>query len=321
MRTRRFLLASVLVLALVFAVAAAFPFVRGDMERKVLDDAARTQLPGEFVSLSDGVTHYDWAGPAPGRKVVLVHGFTSPMFVWDRQVDALAEAGFRVLRYDLYGRGFSDRPRTRYTADLFDRQLWELLDAQDIEEPVDLVGLSMGGAIVARFIDRHPERVRRFVLFAPSGFPVHVPLKYQLIKLPGVGEWLMKAIGDPVLVGGVTSRITDDPEMLASFRRQYVEQMKYSGYKRALLSTLRHNPLLNLAPVYERVGETGRPGLLFWGTDDHVVPFAHHALLREAVPGIRFHPLDGRGHTANYEAPEEVNPVLVEFLKRDLDDG
>ncbi len=315
MRGKRILVTAVAVFAVLFAGAAVFPFVRGDMETRVLDESSRETLPGEFVALSDGVTHYEWTGPWAGPKVVLVHGFTSPMFVWDHQVEALAEAGFRVLRYDLYGRGFSDRPDERYTADFFDRQLLELLEAQEVEGAVDLVGLSMGGAIVAHFIANHPERVRRFVLFAPAGFPVDVPLKYKLIRLPGVGEWLMKAIGDKVLLAGVTSRITEDPEALAEFRRRYAEQMSYRGYKRALLSTLRHNPLLNLAPTYEEVGKTGKQGLLFWGTADHVVPFDHHERLQQVVPGFRFHPVEGAGHTANYEMPGEVNPVLVGFLK------
>ena len=63
-----------------------------------------------FIDLSVGKTHYELVGPETGRTVVLLHGGTIPMWTWDRQVPALVEAGFRVLRYDMCGRGYSDSP-------------------------------------------------------------------------------------------------------------------------------------------------------------------------------------------------------------------
>jgi len=307
---------SILILVLIIA-AAVYPFAIGDMEALALDDAARAAMPGKtFVRLSDGMTHYEWAGPESGQPVVLIHGMTSPCFIWDYQFNALAEAGFHVLRYDLFGRGLSDRPRVKYTADLFDRQLCELLDAQGVKQPVDLAGLSMGGAIIVHFIDRHPERVRRFALFAPSGFPLHVPLKYRVIQWPLIGDWLMKAMGDKTMTASLKRQIRDDPKKSAELQLKTLEQMSYKGYKRAVLSTLRHNPLLELGEVYKRVGKSNRPGILFWGDKDHVVPFDHHKLVEAAIPGIEFHALAGLDHTANYESPETVNPLLIAFLKR-----
>jgi len=65
----------------------------------------------------------------------------------------------RVLRYDLYGRGFSDRPDTVYNQTCFDKQLCELLTALGNDKPINLIGLSMGGAIAIGFADKHPELV------------------------------------------------------------------------------------------------------------------------------------------------------------------
>jgi pimeloyl-ACP methyl ester carboxylesterase len=178
---RKYLKWITVVFPVLLVVVVVYPFVIGDMETLVLDDATRASMPDKsFVRLSDGYTHYEWGGPENGPTVVLIHGAGTPLFVWDYQFDALAEAGFHVLRYDLFGRGLSDRPRV-YTADLFDRQLLELLDSQNTKTPADVVGLSMGGAITIRFIDRHPERVRRFALFAPAGFPAHFPLAYRIV--------------------------------------------------------------------------------------------------------------------------------------------
>lgn len=298
-------------------VAGAYPFVVGDMETLVLDDTLRASMPDHtFIRLSDGITHYAWAGPADGPVIVLVHGFAGGAFIWDRQFEALGEAGFRVLRYDLYGRGYSDRPRVRYDADLFDRQLIELLDALHVSGPVDIVGLSMGGAITVHFLDRHPERVRRYALIAPAGFPVEVPLRYNAVQWPVFGEWLLKLLGDYTLRRNIARPFQGNPEEAAVFVALYTEPMRYKGYKRALLSTLRYNPLLTLRPVYERAGKHGHPGLLIWGDQDHVVPFANHVQLMQAIPHIEFHAVAGADHTVNYEVPDIVNPLLIAFLKQ-----
>ena len=127
----------------IIILVLALPYFIPDLETTALDDPTRRQLGGSFIQLSDGYTHYRLEGPVAGPPVVLIHGFSVPLFNWDHTVPDLIQAGFRVLRYDLYGRGLSDRPRTDYTKELFDRQLRELLAALKITTPVDLVGLSM----------------------------------------------------------------------------------------------------------------------------------------------------------------------------------
>ena len=72
--------------------------------------------------------HYEIGGPANGQPVVLVSGFSSPYAVWDRTFEGLTAAGFRVVRYDHFGRGLSDRPDARYDPEFFDNQLEDLLD-------------------------------------------------------------------------------------------------------------------------------------------------------------------------------------------------
>ena len=67
------------------------------------------------------------AGRPDGRVVVLAAGFSVPYYIWDPTFAALTGAGFRVLRYDYYGRGYSDRPAIPFTDEMYVRQLDELL--------------------------------------------------------------------------------------------------------------------------------------------------------------------------------------------------
>src|SRR5258706_14425412 len=114
-------------------------------EIKELNNETRKFAGGSFIQLANGITHYELDGNESGEVVVLVHGFSVPYFIYDPPFKFLTESGFRVLRYDLFGRGFSDRPHCDYNLDLFVNQLADLLDAFRFTRPVNLIGLSMGG--------------------------------------------------------------------------------------------------------------------------------------------------------------------------------
>ena len=83
----------------------------------------------DFLPLSDGLCHYRVDGPCDGPVVLLIHGATVPAWEFDRLAPFLTSAGYRAIRADLFGHGYSDRPRVKYGLDLFVRQLSELLDS------------------------------------------------------------------------------------------------------------------------------------------------------------------------------------------------
>ncbi|RME88797.1 MAG: alpha/beta fold hydrolase [Anaerolineae bacterium] len=284
-------------------------------ETRSLDDAARAEAPGRFVELPDGAVHYELAGPEQGDVVVLVHGFSVPFYVWDPTFAALTRAGFRTLRYDLYGRGYSDRPRGPYDRSLFDRQLLNLLDTLGLDEPVHLVGLSMGGPIVGTFADRHPARVRRLVLIDPAGFQTGRSALGRWLRFPVVGEVILSLFGRRLLLASQREDFFR-PERFPEYFPKYLPQMRYRGFRSALLSSLRHGMLDDMRPVYRRVSER-HPVLLFWGREDRTIPFELSRNAVAAMPSAVFHPVDEAGHLPHYERPEVVNPLLIAFLQEE----
>ena len=279
-----------------------------------LTPETRADLPGRFVALPDGVTHYEIAGPEDRQPVILIHGFSTPLMLWDRNFAALAEAGLRVVRYDLFGRGYSDRLPPPYTPDRFDRQLEQLFDALGFTQPVDLVGVSMGGAIAVTFTDRHPDRVRRLALLSPAGFAVKPSLAAIALYTPGLGDLLMALAGNQIVVGGLPNDFLH-PQAYPEYYAHYKAQLPYKGFKRALLSTMRRMSLTGMAATYARVGQQDRDVLLLWGREDATIPLATAEQVRAALPQAAFHVIDAAGHNAAYERPEAINPLLIDFLK------
>jgi len=294
-------------------VILAGAFFLSDTEKQTLEAETRASLPGRFVSLTDGVVHYELAGPEGAPAVVLVHGFSVPYYVWDPTFEALSGAGFRALRYDLYGRGYSDRPDVEYNQDLFIRQLGDLLSTLEVEEPVVLVGLSFGGPLVARYANEHREQVRGVILIDPQVasvetgdiFPMNVPL---------LGEYIMSVYMAPHMLPESQPNDFYNPERFPDWETKYRDQMRYVGFKRAILSTIRNMVGVQPLAEYRALGESDLPVLLIWGQEDQTIPATDIDLLRAAIPRADFHPIAQAGHLAHYEQAGAVNPLLIEFL-------
>jgi pimeloyl-ACP methyl ester carboxylesterase len=287
-------------------------YVAVDPERRDIDEAVRTAAPGQFVRLGDGYTHYELGGPPDGRPVVLVAGVSVPYYIWDPTFSALVQAGFRVLRYDYYGRGFSDRPDIAYTQDLYVHQLAELLNALRLTQPVDLAGLSFGGSVVTSFADRYPDRVRSLVYVDPSflsPYPVasldQIPILWNFLTAVFVERWLADEQLDDFA----------HPERFPDWPDRYRVQLQYRGFRRAQRSTAISNSTMDQGPELKRVGEHPRPVLAFWGKQDNSVPIEFSAALLQAMPRARLVPVESAGHLPQWEQPDAVHPVLIAFLR------
>jgi len=305
------LLIVIIVLAVILFL---LPLITGDLEQKQVTDQVRGELGLSFLKLSDGSVHYEISGPEDGEVVVLVHGNAAPLFSWDNNITALTAAGFRVIRYDLYGFGFSDRPDIEYTRELYDRQLNELLSTLDIKEPVLLVGTSQGGSIAVEFTANHPEKVKKLVLLSPFINELPMKLIIGLVRVPGIGDYLASVAFDRINLNYPNQVFADTEAIPPQYTERYHEQLSYEGFKRARLSNLRSDSLTDFTARYEAVAATGIPVLLTWGTADIVIMEDSIRNIKKAIPAIQYHEIEGGGHLVHYEEPESVNPVLVEFL-------
>lgn len=302
-------------LVVLFAAATgAYFFAQSSLVE--LDDAAREMAPGNFVALSDGQVHYQWHGPESGDVTVMVHGLSSPSFVWKGLLDHMTGAGLRVLTYDLYGRGWSDRPDADHTAAFFDRQLVDLLKSQGVDQPFNLVGYSMGGAVVVNYMARHSGAVKKLMLFAPAGFSDPDGLTTKMIgmmKIPVFGEWFMGTFGRTLMKNGMSQAHNQGP-IIPDIVERYDEQISYKGFLRAMVSTMRHFPLTTLQAEYETVGKQGVPVGAIWGQLDTVVPIWQADLVRKAVPHLQLHVIKEGYHSVPFINVDEAGPIIAGFF-------
>jgi len=302
-----------LAIAIIVAAAAAAGYHHyRNPEQRTLDDSARAAaaVPATYVALGDGVTHYEAAGPANGRVAVLVHGFSVPSYIWDPTFAALRDAGYRVIRYDLYGRGLSDRPDAAYDGAFYDKQLDELLAALKVSGPVDLFGLSFGGYVTAHYASTHPQRVRTLHLVDPSN--TAPTLSWQFVT-PLLGPYLFQVNAVPGMADNQSGDFLH-PEQFPGWAERYRPQMQYHGFGRALYRSRLNLTRADFDGIYAAIARAGTPVQLIWGKQDPVIPVAQAARIRRAIPGVEYVEIDQSGHLPHMEQTALFNQHMLAFL-------
>lgn len=252
-------------------------------------------------------------GDAGAPPVVLLSGWGGNVYLYRKNLPALAAAGLRAIAVDLKGQGLSDKPADprEYTTERMTAHGLEILDALELPR-TRLVGQSMAGKIAANMALAAPERVERLVLIGAVGIGrvpgsamlAHLPLKSLDLLAPMTSRWTFRAVLHRAY-GSLVAPTARDVE-------EYYAPTRDPGFVRALFLLLREFDWRLLTP--DELGRLTMPVLVIAGSEDHVVTpdRAERCVARMA---------DGRGlmipkagHIPNEEASETVNHALTEFL-------
>ncbi|HEX4766908.1 MAG TPA: alpha/beta hydrolase [Lichenihabitans sp.] len=270
-----------------------------------------------FIKTRDGTELYykDWG---KGRPVVLIHGWPLDADQWEYQMPPLTEAGFRTIAYDRRGFGRSGQPWTGYDYDTLADDLKAVLDALDLQD-VALVGFSMGGGEIARYMSRHSgARVTKAVLVSAV-----TPF---LLKTPDHPDGASVSLFD-----GMKARLRQDrPKFLADFSKGFfgvglltspasTELIEWAGNVAMLAS-----PKATIDCV-TAFGETDFrpdmahfkvPTLVIHGDADQTVPFEISGkAAAAAIGGARLVVYEGAPHAIPFTHAERLTKDLIGFLE------
>lgn len=254
-----------------------------------------------------------------GRPVVLIHGWPLSGASWSEQIPALVDAGYRAIAYDRRGFGASDKPADGYDYDTMSDDLAGLLEALDLRE-VTLVGFSMGGGEVARYLGRHGSERIHSAVFAAAVPP-------YLLKTDDNPEGGLADADVQGMIDGVTS---DREGFLDSFTTGFFSvdgELAVTEAQRQQAIEL-EKPALDaaLAGCIDAFGRTdfradlasiSVPTLVIHGDSDATVPVEVSGDRTAAsIPGAQKVVLDRAPHGLNVSHAEEFNAALLEFLGR-----
>lgn len=274
-------------------------------EKKSLTNAERKSIQGSFIKLSKGITHYQLEGPENGEVVILVHGFSVPYYIWDGTYEFLVKNGYKVLRYDMYGRGYSDRPDVAYNKELYNTQLLELISCLKLQGHVNLAGISFGGEVITNFACAHPDVINKVILIDP-GYENEKPVAPKYITL----------YNEAVNSNERASGQLDDflyPQKHPEWVKRYLPQMRYKGFRNALVSTL-YDYDQNGRQSNACLNNANKPVLLIWGKKDQTVPIRFSDSIRSVLK-VDFFPVADAAHLPSIEKPDTVNTKILSFLR------
>lgn len=271
----------------------------------------------------DGVRVRYWdVGEGP-QTVVLVHGFLCSVETWAHTIPPLAEHR-RVIAVDVPGYGRSAAPKLPYSFDYYAEFLVDFLDHLRLEAPI-LVGHSMGGMIATLLAIRHPSRVERLVLVAPS-VGQYLAAGFRLLTVPFLGEWLLKPPrGRDEVARSLNELAFDDYEWPEETLKRFFEIWSRKDSRDAALRLLRgYLRAFRFTTAWKRI-ETElnanlpaitHPTLLCWGTQDTTVSVEAAQLYREALPNLEYVEYDRCRHMPPIEHPGEFVERVEGFLGR-----
>lgn len=270
------------------------------------------KLAGSFIETGFGSTYYEYKKGAGKGCVILIHGFSIPSFIWDHNVAELSKTSFGILRYDLYGRGYSSKPHIPYTENVFVDQLDELITKLAIHPPLYLIGFSFGGIIACHFALRFAHKIKKICLIAPAAGS-YLPKALKIFQIPVLGHILFSLFSKKVMQNSI-KRIFLNPEEHSVFFIKWNQQMQLKGYKYALLSTYRN--ILNKKSdyIYKRLANHDFDVYLIWGTEDKIVPFRNSEIIRNLLGKCVFFPIEDGAHNVMYEQPNVINQILCRIL-------
>ena len=239
--------------------------------------------------------------------IVLIHGFPFSSEMWKPQIDFL-KTKYRVIAYDIRGHGNSDDGDGQYTIEFFIDDLIALLDHLKIQKAT-LCGLSMGGYIALRAIERNPERIASLILCdtGPQADSNEVKIRratnIKSVKANGVktfAENFVKAVF-------ATSSLKSKPFEVEAIRKT-IEANSEVGICGTLLA------LASRTDTTDSLDVIRVPTLIMVGEEDKVTPPKLSELMDSKISGSFIHVLKNAGHLSNLENPEDFNKHLDEFL-------
>jgi len=254
-------------------------------------------------------TSYNTYGKTSGLPVVFIHGFPFSQEMWRPQVAELS-GDCRVITYDAKGHGESEVGDGQYTIEFFVDDLLALLDHLKVEKAV-VVGLSMGGYIALRAIERSPERFSGLVLCHTRSeadtdeAKLRRTASIKLVKQEGV-----KKFAEGFVRGAFAPQSFDSsPEAVKSIQEN-IEKMSPLAISGTLLAlAARTDTTASLSKITV-------PTLILVGESDTLIPVSAGQSMHKKILGSELHVIQKSAHLSNLENPEVFNRLLLTFLRR-----
>jgi pimeloyl-ACP methyl ester carboxylesterase len=262
-----------------------------------------------LAPINNALIYYEIAGE--GQPFVMIHAGVADHRQWNNEFAYFANR-FRVLRYDMRGYGKSEPVEGEFS---HLQDLAALLDTLHLEEPLIVMGCSMGGGIAMNFALTQPSRIKALIMVgsAPTGLELDVPTSEKFAEV----EKAFNA-GNLDLVSELETQIWFDgtgrsPAQVNQEMRQLVYEMNRIALSHEVKGLGKRRPDTEI-PAVERLSELHMPVLVVLGAHDTPYILASADYMLEKIPSVQKVIIEDAAHLPNMDHPEEFQRVVTKFL-------
>jgi pimeloyl-ACP methyl ester carboxylesterase len=263
-----------------------------------------------FVNIDGAQIYYETAGK--GIPFVMIHAGVADRRQWNNEFASFAQ-NYQVLRYDMRGYGKSE-PVDGEFSHMGD--LVSILNALGLQEPIVIMGCSMGGGLAMDFALTHPSRVKALIMVGsgPSGLELDVPTPAKFAEAEKAYD-----AGDLDLVAELETQIWFDgtdrtPQQINQAMRKLAYEMNRKALDYEARGLGKRLPNTEM-PAFDRLTDLHIPVLVIVGTHDTPYILAAADYMIEKLPSARKVTIEDAAHLPNMEQPQEFQTIVNDFLE------
>jgi 3-oxoadipate enol-lactonase len=258
-----------------------------------------------LASVNATTLNYRFDGPEKGTVVMLSNSLASNLFMWDNQIPALVDAGYKVLRYDTRGHGQSEVPSGPYSIELLEADAVGLMDVLGLEK-VHFCGLSMGGMVGQMLATHYRDRLISLTLSATSA---HIaPREIWDERIKNVRKSGMNVVVDETINRWFTKdgqeHLPDEVEKV----RQMILNTPADGFCACCAAIRDMDQRESIRSITTRT-------LVMVGEHDPGTPVSASELIHERIASSELRVISDAAHFVNVEQASIFNNILLEFLE------
>lgn len=268
-----------------------------------------TQTKSGFAEVDGAQIYYEIA--SSGTPFVMIHAGVADSRQWNNEFAFFAQT-YQVIRYDMRGFGRSEPVEGEFS---HMGDLVEVLEALEVQDPVILMGCSMGGGLAMDFALAHPDRVKALIMVGsgPSGLELDVPVPPKFAdaeKAYEKKEWDLLAELETQIWFDGTGRTSEqtDQEM-----RQLAYEMNRNALRHEAKGIGKRLPNTE-TPAFDRLEDLNRPVLVIVGVHDTPYILAAADYMVEKLPSAQKVTIEDAAHLPNMDHPNEFREIVRSFL-------
>jgi 3-oxoadipate enol-lactonase len=259
--------------------------------------------------INDISINYSERGMPQGLPVVFIHGFPFNHEMWGPQINIMPN-NIHCIAYDVRGHGMSNVGDGQFTIELFVDDLIALLDHLFIEKAI-LCGLSMGGYIALRTVERHPDRVRGLILCdTKSEADTDAAKIKRAATMKAVKEHGVPLFAENFVKTIFWEKTIEKNPGVVSFIKQVICKNSPRGICGTLLA------LASRTDTTSALSSIRVPTCIIVGEHDALTPRSDAESMHRAIAGSELHVLRNAAHMSNLESTQDYNERILAFLKK-----